>query len=125
MVNCSFAPLILPLILPLSLTRECEYLHDVILTYPRVDNKLWVEFCRSKGLDEHPRKLSRDHSSEPIGLKNLGATCYMNALLQTFFHNNAFVRGVFDIPLPTDDNDQPLEVCYNLGSIMFTFIKGD
>jgi ubiquitin carboxyl-terminal hydrolase 7 len=32
------------------------------------------------------------------GLKNQGATCYLNSLLQTMFHNGAFRRLIYNIP---------------------------
>ena len=35
-----------------------------------------------------------------VGLKNQGATCYMNSLLQTLFHTHEFRRAVYNMPLP-------------------------
>jgi ubiquitin carboxyl-terminal hydrolase 7 len=35
------------------------------------------------------------HETGMVGLKNQGATCYMNSLLQTLFHTNEFRRGVY------------------------------
>lgn len=40
-----------------------------------------------------------------IGLKNQGATCYMNSLLQTLFHIPYFRKAVYH--LPTTENDTP------------------
>ena len=39
-----------------------------------------------------------------VGLKNQGATCYMNSLLQSLYFTNYFRKAVFQIPT---DNDQP------------------
>ena len=39
----------------------------------------------------------------PVGLKNQGATCYMNSLLQTLHNLNAFRRAVYHMPTSPDD----------------------
>uniref|UniRef100_A0A915KKH2 Ubiquitin carboxyl-terminal hydrolase 7 n=2 Tax=Romanomermis culicivorax TaxID=13658 RepID=A0A915KKH2_ROMCU len=38
-----------------------------------------------------------------IGLKNQGATCYMNSLLQTLFFTNKLRRAVYQMPTEQDD----------------------
>ncbi|XP_042437838.1 ubiquitin C-terminal hydrolase 13-like isoform X3 [Zingiber officinale] len=40
-----------------------------------------------------------------VGLKNQGATCYMNSLLQTLYHIPYFRKAVYH--MPTTDNDMP------------------
>ncbi|KAK8645429.1 hypothetical protein V6N13_119259 [Hibiscus sabdariffa] len=40
-----------------------------------------------------------------VGLKNQGATCYMNSLLQTLYHIPYFRKAVYHIP--TTENDMP------------------
>lgn len=40
-----------------------------------------------------------------VGLKNQGATCYMNSLLQTLFNVNQFRRAVYH--MPTDEDADP------------------
>ncbi|OQR93624.1 ubiquitin carboxyl-terminal hydrolase 12 [Achlya hypogyna] len=39
-----------------------------------------------------------------VGLKNQGATCYMNSLLQTLFHLAPFRKAVYDTPTTDDDS---------------------
>eukprot|EP00201_Polytomella_parva_P013219 CAMPEP_0175052924 /NCGR_PEP_ID=MMETSP0052_2-20121109/8631_1 /TAXON_ID=51329 ORGANISM="Polytomella parva, Strain SAG 63-3" /NCGR_SAMPLE_ID=MMETSP0052_2 /ASSEMBLY_ACC=CAM_ASM_000194 /LENGTH=666 /DNA_ID=CAMNT_0016317385 /DNA_START=144 /DNA_END=2141 /DNA_ORIENTATION=+ len=38
-----------------------------------------------------------------VGIKNQGATCYMNSLLQSLFHINAFRKAVYKMPSQEDD----------------------
>eukprot|EP01042_Synura_sphagnicola_P000136 gene136-biopygen134 len=38
-----------------------------------------------------------------VGLENLGATCYLNALLQMLFHVNEFRRAVYLLPHEDED----------------------
>ncbi|XP_062508101.1 ubiquitin carboxyl-terminal hydrolase 7-like isoform X2 [Corticium candelabrum] len=39
-----------------------------------------------------------------VGLKNQGATCYMNSLLQTLFFTNQLRKAVYQMPTETDDS---------------------
>ena len=39
-----------------------------------------------------------------VGIKNQGATCYMNSLLQSLYCTNKFRKAVYDIPT---ENDEP------------------
>ena len=55
----------------------------------------------SLGLD--PKFMLRVSSAEgmiPVGLKNLGATCYINALIQSLYHNLLIRDAVFNITTP-------------------------
>jgi ubiquitin C-terminal hydrolase len=40
-----------------------------------------------------------------VGLKNQGATCYMNSLLQSLFLTNTFREAVYQIPTEEDTTD--------------------
>jgi len=49
--------------------------------------------------------LNKDYRKNTgyVGLRNQGATCYMNSLLQTLYHTTAFARAVFMLPTEHDD----------------------
>ncbi|KAK2601922.1 ubiquitin-specific protease ubp15 [Conoideocrella luteorostrata] len=41
-----------------------------------------------------------------VGLKNQGATCYLNSLLQSLYFTNAFRQAVYEIPTENDESMQ-------------------
>ena len=43
-----------------------------------------------------------------VGLKNQGATCYMNSLLQTLFFTNTLRSAVYKMPTELEDQSVPL-----------------
>lgn len=43
--------------------------------------------------------------NEPVGLKNIGNTCYFNSLLQIYYHLPEFVKTI----LTFDDDGKPLQ----------------
>jgi ubiquitin C-terminal hydrolase len=54
-----------------------------------------------------PRKPSFHYNSKEstgmVGLENLGATCYLNSLLQMLFHLNSFRHAVYQIPYEKEE----------------------
>ncbi|ORZ20052.1 cysteine proteinase [Lobosporangium transversale] len=71
--------------------------HTVITAYVRVYNDptgvLWHNF----------NNYDSKEMTGFVGLKNQGATCYMNSLLQSLFFTNYFRRAVFEIPTEEDE----------------------
>ncbi|KAF7363613.1 hypothetical protein MSAN_01018400 [Mycena sanguinolenta] len=59
-------------------------------------------FMKVAKLGNNPAEDARDENL-PVGLKNLGATCYANASLQVWFRDMAFRSGVYNCQ-PTDDS---------------------
>lgn len=56
----------------------------------------------------HPDDFSSYNSRQEtgfVGLKNQGATCYMNSLLQTLYNVNAFRQAVYH--MPTSEDEEP------------------
>ncbi|KAF8623508.1 hypothetical protein AX15_006291 [Amanita polypyramis BW_CC] len=60
------------------------------------DAKASTLFLKTIDLGEDPTEQSRE-SDQPVGLKNLGATCYANASLQVWFRDLAFRAGVYGL----------------------------
>lgn len=58
-----------------------------------------------------------------VGLKNQGATCYMNSLLQTLYNVNAFRKAVYHMPTSEDEepsNSMPLALQSVFYKLQFT-----
>ncbi|KAG8217868.1 hypothetical protein J3R82DRAFT_6034 [Butyriboletus roseoflavus] len=64
-------------------------------------------FIKASDLGFNPILNSRDPEF-PVGLKNLGATCYANAFLQVWFRDLAFRRGVYQCQ-PSQDTENSFE----------------
>ncbi|KAF9113641.1 hypothetical protein BGX27_001116 [Mortierella sp. AM989] len=85
--------------------------HTVITAYVRVYNDptgvLWHNFINydSKEMTGY------------VGLKNQGATCYMNSLLQSLFFTNYFRKAVFEIP--TEDDEPSKSVALALQRVFY------
>jgi len=63
-----------------------------------------------------PKETVRENDVPFTGLKNLGATCYMNSLLQCLYHNQAFRQGVYSWSPDAEKNEKIQnkedDICY-------------
>ncbi|KAI0934305.1 hypothetical protein AcV5_006190 [Taiwanofungus camphoratus] len=71
------------------------------------EDKARQAFIKAADLGENPVVYSRDPGF-PVGLKNLGATCYANAFLQVWFQDLPFRSGVYKCQ-PTQDAEHKFE----------------
>ncbi|KAI0664864.1 cysteine proteinase [Cubamyces menziesii] len=70
-------------------------------------DKAYEAYVKAHDLGENPKTHSRQLST-PIGLKNLGATCYANAYLQVWFQDVLFRMGVYQCQ-PLQDSEHTFE----------------
>ncbi|KAI0646997.1 cysteine proteinase [Trametes meyenii] len=70
-------------------------------------DKAYEAYVKAHNLGNNPNKNSRD-SLTPVGLKNLGATCYANAYLQVWFQDILFRKGVYQCQ-PAQDSEHTFE----------------
>lgn len=60
-----------------------------------------------------------------VGLKNQGATCYMNSLLQTLYNVNQFRKAVYKLPTSEDEKpSESMELALQSVFHMLQFTKG-
>ena len=58
-----------------------------------------------------------------VGLKNQGATCYINSLLQTFFFTNKLRKAVYQ--MPTEGDELTKSVALALQRVFYDLQFGD
>lgn len=80
--------------------RRCNEQQQMFGTTPtHVYIKLRVKLEQRFSCAIRPFNYDSKKVTGMVGLRNLGATCYLNALLQMLYHVSAFRRAVYNMPL--------------------------
>lgn len=92
--------------------KEHRRMSNDMVTVPRNNNFNFPDDKKPARTIEIPSTKSKEETGY-VGLKNQGATCYMNSMLQAFFHVPAFRKIVFSIPT-TGKEDTEKSILLNL-----------
>lgn len=72
-----------------------------------VDDSVIIKVDVTVGIYDDPFPMDSRKETGFVGLRNQGATCYMNSLLQTLYNINEFRKAVYG--LPTSEDEKPSE----------------
>ncbi|GMF19456.1 unnamed protein product [Phytophthora lilii] len=85
---------------------------EVHAALPANQDAAGLEQDSNATLETTQHLLSYDSKEETgmVGLKNQGATCYLNSLLQTLFHLRAFRQVVYETPTTQEDTNDSVSL---------------
>ena len=91
-----------------NLSYEAYYTtQDIIIPpeyYTNITNFSEIPFVVELLVSKSFNNISKLEKGQYNGIKNEGATCYMNSMLQTLYSIYPFKKAVFQIPTDKDDN---------------------
>ncbi|RLN55798.1 hypothetical protein BBJ29_006664 [Phytophthora kernoviae] len=91
---------------------ESDRNKDVALERTPISPEAGAQVDSQTTLETTQQLLSYDSKEETgmVGLKNQGATCYLNSLLQTLFHLRAFRQVVYETPTTQEDTNDSVSL---------------
>lgn len=95
---------------------------------PRLENLTWIGYgepqIRAKVTMDKTENALYDSKKETgfVGLKNQGATCYMNSLLQFLYNINFFRQAVYHMPTQEED-DMAKSIPLALQSLFYKVVR--
>ncbi|CAG8436597.1 9374_t:CDS:10 [Diversispora eburnea] len=101
--------------LDVSRNAALELLNELVKDCPenfvRISELYLKQLDRGNQLNDNWNYCPKACQKAPagyVGLQNLGATCYVNSIIQQFFMNTSFRKSLFDAPVIDDNKDESL-----------------
>ena len=101
--------------------KSCEENPRCLFGLGERNQGIWASSFRTEGeLQEAPETVAVREAETLVGLRNQGATCYMNSLVQVLFMNPCFRHGLFSWS-PDQDGEgisSDVAICKELQELM-------